>query len=75
MLRGGVIGRADDITRVKGVLLAATAIEEVVRGIPELGGEYEVIVTKKGDINDITLKVEIIPDFKRDVGAIEQELA
>ncbi|MDH5696825.1 MAG: phenylacetate--CoA ligase family protein [Dehalococcoidia bacterium] len=75
LLKGGVIGRADDITKVKGVLLAPTAIEEVVRGIPELGGEYEVIVTKKGDIDDITLKVEIIPDFKRNVGAIEQKLA
>ncbi|GAI36814.1 unnamed protein product, partial [marine sediment metagenome] len=41
LLKGGVIGRADDITKVKGVLLAPTAIEEVVRGIPELSDEYE----------------------------------
>jgi phenylacetate-CoA ligase len=74
LLKGGVIGRADDITKVKGVLLAPTAIEEVVRSIPELGDEYEVIVTKKGDIDDITLKVEIAPDFKRNVDAIEQKL-
>jgi len=75
LLKGGIIGRADDITKVKGVLLAPTAIEEVVRSIPELGDEYEAIVTKKGDIDDITLKVEIIPDFKRNVDAIEQKLA
>jgi phenylacetate-CoA ligase len=74
LLKGGVIGRADDITKVKGVLLAPTAIEEVVRGMPELGDEYEVTVTKKGDIDDITLKVEIIPDFKRNTDAIEQKL-
>ena len=74
LLKGGVIGRADDITKVKGVLLAPTAIEEVVRGIPELSDEYEVIVTKKGDIDDITLKVEIAPDFKRNVEAVEQKL-
>jgi phenylacetate-CoA ligase len=61
LLKGGVIGRADDITKVKGVLLAPTAIEEVVRSIPELGDEYEVIVTKKGDIDDISLKVEVTP--------------
>ena len=30
LLKGGVIGRTDDITKVKGVLLAPTAIEEVV---------------------------------------------
>lgn len=75
LLEGGIIARADDITKVKGVLLAPTVIEEVVRGIPELGGEYETIVTKKGDIDDITLKVEIIPDFKGNVDAIEQKLA
>jgi len=75
LLKGGVVGRADDITKVKGVLLAPTAIEEVVRDIPELGDEYEVVVIKKGDIDDITLKVEIAPDFKRDASAIEQKLA
>jgi phenylacetate-CoA ligase len=74
LLKGGVVGRADDITKVKGVLLAPTAIEEVVRGIPELGDEYEVTVTKKGDIDNITLKVETAPGFKGDVRAVEQEL-
>lgn len=58
---GGILGRADDITKVKGVLLAPTAIEEVVRSIPELGNEYEVIVSKKGDLDDILLRVEIVP--------------
>lgn len=61
LIDGGVVGRADDITKVKGVLLAPTAIEEVVRSIPELGDEYEVVVSKKGDIDNILLKVEILP--------------
>ena len=62
MIKGGVVGRADDITKVKGVLLAPTAIEEAVRGVPELGDEYEVTVTKKGDTDDISLKVELQPE-------------
>jgi len=61
LIDGGVVGRADDITKVKGVLLAPTAIEEVVRSIPELGDEYEVVVSKKGDIDNILLKIEILP--------------
>jgi phenylacetate-CoA ligase len=61
LTNGGVMGRADDITKVKGVLLAPTAIEEVVRSISNLGDEYEVLVTKKGDIDDILLKVELLP--------------
>ncbi|MFC1920564.1 phenylacetate--CoA ligase family protein [Chloroflexota bacterium] len=73
-LKGGVIGRVDDITKVKGVLLAPTSIEEVVRSIPELGDEYEVVVTKKGDIDDITLKVEMKPDYKGKLDDVQSTL-
>jgi phenylacetate-CoA ligase len=66
IIDGGVVGRADDITKVKGVLLAPTAIEEVVRDIPELGDEYEVIVSKRGDIDDILLKIEIRPGKEKE---------
>ncbi len=59
LFKGGVIGRADDITKVKGVLLAPSAIEDVVRSMQGLGNEYEVIVDKKGDTDTITLKVEL----------------
>jgi phenylacetate-CoA ligase len=58
LFKGGVVGRADDITKVKGVLLAPTAIEEVVRSFPEFG-EFEVEVTKKGDLDEITLRLEL----------------
>jgi len=74
LLEGGVQGRADDITKVKGVLLSPMAIEEVVRAIPQLGNEYQVVVIKKGDIDDITLKVEILPEYKNDEVAIKAKL-
>lgn len=61
LIKGGVIGRADDITKVKGVLLSPSAIEEVVRGIDGLAHEYEVVVDKVKDVDRITLKVEIVP--------------
>ncbi len=74
LLEGGLMGRADDITKVKGVLLSPTAIEEVVRDIPQLSNEYQVVVTKKGDIDDITLKVEILPEYKDDEANIRTVL-
>ena len=64
VIDGGVIGRADDITKVKGVLLAPTAIEEVVRAFPELSDEFKVIVSKRGDLDDILLKVELRPGLE-----------
>jgi len=74
LLDGGVMGRADDITKVKGVLLSPTAIEEVVRTMPELSNEYYVIVTKKGDIDDIKLQIEIIPEHAGEQDAIINRL-
>ena len=74
LLKGGVQGRADDITKVKGVLLSPTAIEEVVRSIPGLGDEYEVMVTKAGDIDDISLKVELNPGQERNTDSIKLRL-
>ncbi len=59
LVKGGVVGRADDITKVKGVLLAPSAIEDVVRSFAELGGEYQVVVEKRGDVDHITLAVEL----------------
>ncbi|MDZ7700255.1 MAG: AMP-binding protein [Deltaproteobacteria bacterium] len=74
LIKGGVVGRADDITKVKGVLLSPSAIEEVVRGIEGLGDEFEVIVDKVGDTDRITLKVELLPDHKERRPDIEGEL-
>lgn len=74
VIQGGVVGRADDITKVKGVLLAPSAIEEVVRGIDGLSDEYEVVVDKKGDVDKISLKVELLPDHANQRDKIEAQL-
>ena len=75
LIKGGVVGRADDITKVKGVLLAPSAIEEVVRSVDGLGDEYEVIVDKVGDAESIQLKVEVLEEAQDQCQLIEAELA
>jgi phenylacetate-CoA ligase len=75
LVPGGVTGRADDITKVKGVLLAPAAIEEVVRAIPQLGDEYEVEVTKRGDIDNIALKVELLPEYETEIDTVRDNLS
>ena len=74
LIKGGVVGRADDITKVKGVLLAPSAIEEVVRAIKGLSDEYEVIVDKIGDNEQIKLRVEVLPEAENQCTLIEAEL-
>ncbi|MCF8096191.1 MAG: phenylacetate--CoA ligase family protein [Desulfobacteraceae bacterium] len=75
MIKGGLIGRSDDITKVKGVLLAPTVIEEAVRGILELSDEYIVTVMKKGDVDDISIQVEILAEAENEQERIIAELA
>ncbi len=74
VIRGGVVGRADDITKVKGVLLAPSAVEEVVRSIKGLGDEYEVIVGKAGNAETIRLRVEVLPEAQDRCTLIQSEL-
>jgi len=74
LIKGGVLGRADDITKVKGVLLSPSTIEEVVRGVEGLGNEYEVVVEKQGDTDRITLKVEFVREGETRRTEIEREL-
>jgi phenylacetate-CoA ligase len=70
LIPGGVQGRADDITKVKGVLLSPTAIEEVVREFTELGDEYEVVVERVWDSERISLKVEFLPEAESEQEAV-----
>lgn len=74
LLEGGVIGRTDDITKVKGVLFAPTACEEIIRSFPELGSEYQIIVTRPGNEDEITLKLEINPGCESKVESIKDKL-
>ncbi|MHB8918971.1 MAG: phenylacetate--CoA ligase family protein [Desulfocucumaceae bacterium] len=59
VLKGGVRGRTDHITKVKGVLFSPVSVEEVVRGTNELGDEFMLTVEREGDTDRITLEVEI----------------
>ncbi|MBU0516465.1 MAG: phenylacetate--CoA ligase family protein [Proteobacteria bacterium] len=61
LIKGGVQGRADDITKVKGVLLSPAAVEAVVRSFDQLGDEYQVVVERIDDADRITLKIELRP--------------
>jgi phenylacetate-CoA ligase len=71
---GGVVGRADDITKIKGVLFAPSSVEDVVRSIQGLSDEYELIVDKKGDVDHLLLRVETAPGAPSEPKEIEQQL-
>ena len=56
-VEGGLLGRADDMTKVRGVLFSPRAVEDVVRTF-ESSAEYRVYLDRKGELDEATLKLE-----------------
>jgi phenylacetate-CoA ligase len=56
-LKGGVLGRADDMIHVRGNNLYPTAIEAVVRRFPEVV-EFRIVIDQTGPLPDLRVEVE-----------------
>jgi phenylacetate-CoA ligase len=58
-----VVGRTDDLRKIRGVLFSPKTVEEVIRReFPEVV-EYEIVVERKGIMDEITIRTELAPDF------------
>jgi phenylacetate-CoA ligase len=56
-LAGGILGRADDMIVVRGVNIYPSAVDAVVRSVPEIG-EYRVNVGRNGELAEISIEAE-----------------
>ncbi|MDY0745934.1 phenylacetate--CoA ligase PaaK [Paucibacter sp. R3-3] len=56
---GKIVGRSDDMLIIRGVNLFPTQIEELVLQIPELSGQYQLVVTRDGHLDEIEVKCEL----------------
>ena len=66
MMISEVAGRADDLRKIRGVLFTPVSVEEVLRKEFPMITEYEVVVEKKGIMDEINLKVEPAEDLGDD---------
>ena len=57
-LEGGVIGRVDDVLIVRGINVFPSAIENILRSIPEIG-EFAVDVYRTHELDDMVIRVEV----------------
>lgn len=55
-----VLGRTDDMLIIRGVNVFPSQIESVLVGMEHIGPHYQIIVTKKGFMDDIEVQVELI---------------
>src|SRR5436853_258136 len=56
-IRGGVLGRADDMMIVRGVNLYPSAVDNLIRSLPEIV-EYEVIIRRVDGMDDLLIRLE-----------------
>jgi phenylacetate-CoA ligase len=59
-LEGGILGRVDDMVVIRGVNVYPTAVDELIRGFPEIA-EYRVTVDAREALLELTLEVEAPP--------------
>jgi phenylacetate-CoA ligase len=58
-----IVGRVDDIRKIRGVLFSPKTEEQLVRSeFPEIV-EYEIVVTREGIMDEITLRIECTPEL------------
>jgi phenylacetate-CoA ligase len=75
IIEGGIIGRSDDISKVRGVLFAPGAVEEAVRRLPELSDEFELVVFYDDKhYEQILVKVEALPQHQNNIGNLKDKL-
>lgn len=56
-LRGGILGRTDDMVVVRGVNLYPSAVEEVIRRFGEID-EYDVLIERTAGLASVHLRIE-----------------
>lgn len=61
---GKITGRSDDMLIIRGVNLFPTQVEELVLRIPELSTQYQLIVTRKGNMDELEILTEIRADYQ-----------
>ncbi len=73
---GGIIGRTDGMIHVRGVNVFPSNIEEAVRSMDELAGEYVIkIVEGEKGLPDLIVEAEVRPEVpESDLDKIKKEL-
>ncbi len=66
-LERGVVGRADEMMVIRGVNVFPTSIESIVREISSIR-EFRILVSKRGELDEIALEVESSEEIVHSLG-------
>ncbi len=72
---GKIVGRSDDMLIIRGVNLFPTQVEELVLQHGQLSGQYQLVVTRDGLLDNVTVRCEVTPEHRNtDRDAVAQAL-
>jgi phenylacetate-CoA ligase len=72
---GKIVGRSDDMLIIRGVNLFPTQVEELVLKHGQLSGQYQLVVTREGPLDELQVRCELQPaHVNADRAAIAAEL-
>ena len=61
-----VTGRNDDMMIIRGVNVYPSQVEAVLVGLPGLTPHYQIVLTREGALDSMTVEVELAPEFTGD---------
>src|SRR6516162_8114664 len=61
-----VTGRNDDMLIIRGVNVYPSQVEAVLVGFPGLAPHYQIVLTREGALDEMTVEVELAPTFTGD---------
>jgi phenylacetate-CoA ligase len=70
-----ITGRSDDMLIIRGVNVFPTQIEELVLKLPELSPHYLIEISRDGNLDQMTVTVELKPDACKAGGEWRSQLA
>jgi len=71
-LEGSVLGRLDDMKKVRGIIVYPSKIEEIVRGFKEVE-EFQAAFKRIHDLDEVLIKIDPVPELDRGAYASLQE--
>lgn len=64
-----VTGRDDDMMIIRGVNVYPSQVEAVLVGLPGVAPHYQIVLTREGSLDSMTLEVEVAPGASSDDAA------
>ena len=64
-----VTGRDDDMMIIRGVNVFPSQVEAVLVGLPGVAPHYQILLTREGPLDIMTVEIEIAPDAPADDAA------